>query len=136
MDIKTFFIVAAAAVVLVFVVKRINWRKVLVGNPNLEFEALESLLSTGDVSKRDISDTNVKIQLRCNEQSIIYSTVERKAQYEVLDVLVTGTRGLILTFTEGKLLSWKRPSGYLDTQFNNSQSAAAEELLKRVREYL
>lgn len=123
---------------LLFSVWRRGWHRTIIGMPNLEFEQLDLLLLEPEKVRRSdqsVPPADFSTQLRDDISSVIYHKSERGSLRETLDISVPTTAGMVLQFTAGHLVEFKRIGGatYRPPGLSREQIELANDLLERVR---
>ena len=137
MDWKMLALLGLAALVSLSVWRR-GWRRTFLGPSNLRFEHLDDLLQ--DSSRihrfgRSAPPAEFNMQLRDGICSVVYSRSQRESARETLDINVPGTAGMVLHFSAGTLVEFKRIGGSTHqlSELQPEQALYATELLGRVR---
>lgn len=114
------------------------WGRLLAGPSNLKFEELDTLLQDSEsVERNGLSAPlgDFSVQLRDEIGSIKYHRSTRGSLRESLDICVPGTAGMILLFTAGHLIEFRRIGGrtHQQPQLTQRERTSVNDLLQRVR---
>jgi hypothetical protein len=136
-DWKIWTLLVLAALVGISVWRR-GWRRTLLGPSNLKFEHLDSLLRNPSRTQRfdgNAAPADFGVQLKDGICTVIYSRSQRESAHETLDINVPGMAGMVLHFSAGHLVEFKRIGGgtHQLSELQPEQALYATELLGRTR---
>lgn len=117
---------------------QIGWKRILGIVPNLAFEQLSGLLQDAFMVERidkTVPPADFSTQLRDTTGSVIYHRSMGGTLHETLDINVPGMAGMVLHFTAGHLVEFKRIGGttHRPPGLQSEQVQYVNDLLERVR---